>query len=86
MQRLDKRALLRKLLRGDTNGLQALKQDQQRISGIVIVDRMPDEWSNEQVHASYTLNNGTKVEKKLAYAEIMAKARNSVLMLPCNHR
>jgi hypothetical protein len=65
MRQTDKRTLLRKLLQGDTNGLEALKQDQQRIRGVVVVDRMPDESSNEPVQASYTLSNGTTITELL---------------------
>ncbi|MFD1144539.1 hypothetical protein ACFQ4C_25655 [Larkinella insperata] len=54
MKQPDKRALLSQLLQGQTNGLWALKEEQRRITGIVIVDRMPDELSAEPVQASYT--------------------------------
>lgn len=86
MQQTGKRALLRKVLQGDTNGLQALKQDQQRIRGVVVVDRMPDESSNEPVQASYTLSNGTTITEPLTYGEILAKAGNILILIPDNQR
>lgn len=86
MQQPDKRTLLNQLLQGQTNGLRALKEEQQRITGVIIVDRMPDELSGEPVQASYTLNSGIMITDSLTYGEILAKAGKVLILIPDNYR